>query len=51
MHLLDFDGDLYGEPAAVRFHTRIRDEERFETIDALVAQIDRDVEATRHALA
>jgi len=50
-YLLDFDGDLYDQPAAVRFHTRIRAEERFETIDALVAQIDRDVAATRQALA
>jgi riboflavin kinase / FMN adenylyltransferase len=50
-YLLDFDGDLYDQPAAVRFHTRIRDEERFETIDDLVAQIDRDVAATRQALA
>jgi riboflavin kinase/FMN adenylyltransferase len=50
-YLLDFDGDLYDQPAAVCFHRRIRDEERFDSIAALVAQIDRDVVATRQALA
>jgi riboflavin kinase/FMN adenylyltransferase len=50
-YLLDFDGDLYEQAAAVSFHRRIRDEERFESIAALVAQIDRDVTATRLALA
>ncbi len=50
-YLLDFDGDLYDQPAAVRFHARIRDEERFGSIPELVAQIDRDVVATRQALA
>ena len=50
-YLLDFDGDLYGEPAAVRFLSRLRDEERFESIDDLVAQIAQDVIATRHVVA
>ena len=50
-HLLDFDGDLYGEAARVRFVARLRDEERFESADAMVAQVARDVEATRAALA
>jgi riboflavin kinase/FMN adenylyltransferase len=49
-YLLDFDDDLYDQPAAVSFHTRIRDEERFDSIADLVAQIDRDVVATREAL-
>src|SRR5262249_57486293 len=40
-HLLDFDGDLYGQPAKVRFHERLRGEERFESVDALVEQIER----------
>jgi riboflavin kinase/FMN adenylyltransferase len=50
-YLLDFDGDLYEQPAAVRFHSRIRAEERFGSIAELVAQMDRDVTATRQALA
>jgi riboflavin kinase / FMN adenylyltransferase len=46
-YLLDFDGDLYGRPARVRFLERLRGEQRFESVDALVEQIGRDVEATR----
>jgi riboflavin kinase/FMN adenylyltransferase len=49
-YLLDFDGDLYDQPARVRFHSRIRDEERFDSIPELVDQIDRDVAAARQAL-
>ena len=40
-HLLDFDGDLYGEPARVRFVARLRGEVRFDGVEALVAQIRR----------
>jgi riboflavin kinase/FMN adenylyltransferase len=50
-HLLDFDGDLYGQPAKVRFVDWIRGEERFESVEALVEQIQRDVEQTRKILA
>jgi len=50
-HLLDFDGQLYGEPAAVRFAARLRDEERFDTVGALVAQMAADVDAARAVLA
>jgi riboflavin kinase/FMN adenylyltransferase len=49
--LLDFDADLYGEPARVRFVARLRDEERYDSVDALKSQIALDVEATRNALA
>ncbi len=49
-YLLDFDGDLYGEQAAVRFSARIRGEERFESVEALVAQMGDDVTATRALL-
>ena len=49
-YLLDFEGDLYGEAAKVRFVARLRDEERFDSVDALVAQMGRDVAQTRHAL-
>lgn len=49
-HLLDFDGDLYGRGMALRFVTRLRGEQRFESIDALVAQITADVESGRRAL-
>ena len=50
-HLLDFDAELYGEPARVRFVTRLREERRFASIDGLTDQMALDVEATRAALA
>jgi riboflavin kinase / FMN adenylyltransferase len=46
-HLLDFDGDLYGQAAVVRFHDRIRGQVRFESVDDLVEQMGRDVADTR----
>jgi riboflavin kinase / FMN adenylyltransferase len=49
-YLLDFSGDLYGELAGVAFVDRLRDELRFDSVDDLVAQMDRDVEATRVVL-
>src|SRR5438552_8663404 len=45
--LLDFAGDLRGEPIALEFWERLRDEERFESPESLAAQIARDVERTR----
>ncbi len=50
-HLMDFDRDLYGARLELRFVTRLRDERRFEGVDELSAQIARDVEAGRAALA
>ena len=49
-YLLDFEGDLYGQEARVSFASRLRDEERYESIDELLAQMALDVEATRSAL-
>jgi riboflavin kinase / FMN adenylyltransferase len=49
-YLLDFDGDLYDEPARVRFAVRLRPELKFDGLDALVAQIDDDVRDTRRVL-
>ncbi|MHB8670851.1 MAG: bifunctional riboflavin kinase/FAD synthetase [Acidimicrobiales bacterium] len=49
-HLLDFSGELYGEEARVAFVARLRDEERFESPDALVQQMARDVAAARRIL-
>ena len=50
-YLLDFDGDLYGETLGLSFIHRLRGEQRFPDIHALVAQMGRDVEATRRVLA
>lgn len=46
-HLLDFEGDLYGEELRVSFVRRIRGEKRFSGVEDLVAQIRRDVERAR----
>jgi riboflavin kinase/FMN adenylyltransferase len=50
-HLLDFDGDLYGERATVRFAHFLRSERKFDGIDALVAQLRTDVDHARALLA
>lgn len=47
VHLLDFDGDLYGRHVSVAFHERIRGEERFDSLEELRTWIGRDVEAAR----
>ena len=47
--LLEFAGDLYGERLRLELWQRLRDEQAFESEAELVAQIDRDVEATRQA--
>lgn len=49
-HLLDFSGDLYGEGASVRFVHRLRGEERFDSVEALIDQMHRDVAETRDLL-
>ncbi|MBA2609343.1 MAG: bifunctional riboflavin kinase/FAD synthetase [Actinobacteria bacterium] len=48
--LLDFDGDLYDQPAAVGFVERLRGEQKFDSIDDLITQMHADVAATRAAL-
>jgi len=50
-HILDFDRDIYGANVALEFVTRLRGEQRFPSIEALVAQIKSDVEVTRRILA
>ena len=46
-YVLDFEGDLYDQAARVRFHRRLRGQERFESVDDLIAQMTRDVQAAR----
>lgn len=41
-HLFDFQHDLYGTPITVRFHQRLREERRFDSLDAMKAQIALD---------
>lgn len=50
VHVLDFDGDLYGRRLRVEFVLRIRGETRFASIDALVAQIRGDAARAREIL-
>jgi riboflavin kinase/FMN adenylyltransferase len=45
--VLDWEGDLYGQQVKVRFVERLRGEERFDSVEALVAQMNEDVETTR----
>jgi riboflavin kinase/FMN adenylyltransferase len=51
IHLLDFDADIYGAELTVELVARIRGEQRFAGLDALVAQIRADVAQVRARLA
>lgn len=51
VHLFDFDGDLYGQAMRVHLVARIRDEQRFNGLPELKAQIERDSAAARALLA
>jgi riboflavin kinase/FMN adenylyltransferase len=51
VHLLDIDEDLYGRTMRVEFIHRLRSEQHFESVDALVVQIEKDIEETRLLLA
>ena len=46
-YLLDYEGDLYGETLRIAFLERLRGEKRFESVDALVEQMNRDVDDAR----
>jgi riboflavin kinase/FMN adenylyltransferase len=48
--VLDFDGDLYDQQVEVRFVERIRGEEQFDSVDALVTQMRKDVDVARSRL-
>jgi riboflavin kinase/FMN adenylyltransferase len=47
IHLFDFDRDLYDKDIEVRFLKFLRPEKKFEDVDALAAQIRRDVDEAR----
>jgi riboflavin kinase / FMN adenylyltransferase len=46
-YLLDYDGDLYGTDLRLEFLKRLRGEKRFESVEALVEQMGRDVDEAR----
>jgi riboflavin kinase/FMN adenylyltransferase len=47
IHLFDFNRDIYGKDVEVRFVKFLRPEKKFESVDALVAQIRRDTDEAR----
>lgn len=49
-HFFDFDGDLYGQEIEVAFHHYLRPEAKFDSLDALMAQMDRDCVQARELL-
>jgi riboflavin kinase / FMN adenylyltransferase len=50
-YLLDFEGDLYGQTLRIAFLERLRGERRFESVDALVEQMQKDVDQAREICA
>ena len=50
VNLFDFDGDLYGKQIHVSLIDRIRDEEKFDSLDELKAQLERDKKAVMNLL-
>lgn len=50
VHVFDFAGDLYGRPVSVEFVEKIREEQRFGSLEELTAQIDADAAAARRRL-
>jgi riboflavin kinase/FMN adenylyltransferase len=50
-HLIDWEGDLYGQQLRVAFIARLRGEKHFPSVEELIAQIHRDVEETRRLCA
>lgn len=50
LHIFDFDGDLYGQRLETALHTMLREERRFDGLDALKAQIARDSAQARDIL-
>jgi riboflavin kinase/FMN adenylyltransferase len=47
VYLLEFDRDIYGQDLELRFVSYLRPEKKFENVDALVRQIERDVQQAR----
>lgn len=49
-HFFDFSGDLYGQMIEVEFHAFLRGEEKFDNLDALVVQMNKDCERAKEIL-
>lgn len=48
VYILDFSNDIYGEEVTVFWHDYLRDEEKFDSIDTLIAQLKQDESDTAH---
>lgn len=46
-HLIGYEGDLYGREIEVEFISRIRDDKKFKNIEALIAQIEKDIKSIK----
>lgn len=49
-HIFDFDEDIYGQTITVTLHAKLRPEKRFESIDALKAQLNLDIQTARNMM-
>ena len=49
-HILDFNGNLYGQPLRLRFLKRLRPEEKFDNVEKLQHQVQRDIQNARDYL-
>ena len=50
VHVIDFSGDLYGKEVEVEFVDKIRDQQKFSTVDELIVLMDKDVADARATL-
>ena len=50
VYVMDFAGDLYGQPMTLEFVEKVRGQETFADIDALISRIGQDVNESREAL-
>ena len=50
VHVLDWDGDLYDQRVRTAFVAKLRDEQKYDSVDALLVQIRADIVAARAAL-
>ena len=50
VHVIGFDGDIYGKEIAVQFVRRLRGEQVFESVDALRLQIEQDIAMVKNGI-
>lgn len=50
VHILDFEGDLYGQSLQIEFVKHLRDEQTFANIEELTAQLHKDKEQVKNLL-